>query len=140
MRKTLFICIGTTVLQRPKASGLCSSLRGARMAAVAVDHGSQAEIFAQSPALIFGTKQPASLQFWHHHRDKIVAAPGSVAGVMLKPSHAVASNHSCMASAMSDGVPILAEPVMPDRKYISRIDGFSPLAHSTSSALTLRCS
>ena len=102
------------------------------MAAVAVDHRSQTKILAQGPAFIFGTKHPATLQFRHHHRDKILAATGQCRRRDVEAIAAEASNHSCMTSAMSDGVPILAEPVMPDRRYNSRIVGFSRFTHSTS--------
>jgi len=43
-----------------------------------------------------------------------------------------------MVSAMSVGVPILAEPVIPERRYNSRIVGFSCLTRSRSWALILR--
>src|SRR5690349_4081727 len=64
--------------------------------------------------------------------------PGRCVGVMLKPSQVPFSNHSCMASAMSVGVPILAEPVIPEPRYNSRIVGFSCLTRSRSWALILR--
>jgi hypothetical protein len=43
--------------------------------------------------------------------------PGSVAGVMLKPLQASGSNHPRVTSAMLEGAPIRAEPVMPLRGY-----------------------
>jgi hypothetical protein len=73
--------------------------------------------FPQRLAFVLVSEQTPPAKFRQDHLDELFSA--------ARQSQASLSNHSCIVWAMSAAIPTLALPVMPGRKYICRIVGFS---------------